>query len=135
MNPAFAYLIATATAIAEIVVVTALWIVYLRAGPPLDAFVAGPLLATVPAALLFLLGAWLVQRGLFGRRVEWTAVRVLAACGIFAYLVTAIFCGPVACFQSGPNRAMGWFIVLGVAAAAVTHHLLLEWLLRKAGPG
>jgi hypothetical protein len=29
---------------------------------------------------------------------------------------------------------MGWFVVLGVVAAAVTHHVLLAWLQRKAGP-
>ena len=43
-----------------------------------------------------------------------------------AYVITAVYCGPVACFQPGPNRLMGWFVVLGVAAAALVHQVVLE---------
>jgi hypothetical protein len=45
-----------------------------------------------------------------------------------AYLIVAMTCGPVACFQQGSNRAMGWFIVGGVALAALVHHLALARL-------
>jgi hypothetical protein len=134
VKPGFAYFIAAAAAIAEIVLVTALWIIHLRTGPPLDAWVAGPMVVILPAALLFLMGAWLILRGLFSRRIAWTGVRVMTASALFAYVVTAIFCGPLACFQSGPNRAMGWFVVLGVVLAAVTHHLLLSRLWKPTTP-
>jgi hypothetical protein len=124
MKPASAYLTACAVAGAELIAVTALWIVHLRTGPPLDGWVAGPMVVAVPFALLFLFVIWLIERALLGPRIAWTAVRVLIGCGILAYAVTTAFCGPTACFRNGPNRAMGWFIVLGVVAMAVTHHLL-----------
>ena len=131
MRPAYAYLTACVVAVVEIIAIAALWIVHLRAGPPLDGWVAGPMLIAVPFALLVLFVVWLIERALLGQRIAWTAVRVVVGCGILAYAVTLAFCGPVACFRNGPNRGMGWFIVFGVVAMAVTHHLLLAWLRRS----
>jgi hypothetical protein len=133
MKPIPAYLVAAAAAFVVIVVVTALWIVHLRLGPRLDGWVAGPMVLFVPMFLLILTGCWLIARPVLGRWIDWRLGTVAAATLIGVYLLTAVICGPIACFQPGPNRAMGWFIVIGVAAAALMHHLLWTRLRRNGG--
>jgi hypothetical protein len=107
-----------------IVAVSAGWIVHLRMGPKLDGWTAGPMILGVPVVLIGLTVIWLIARGLVGRRAQWSVAVPVVASAVFAYAVVAVMCGPIACFQQGPNRAMGWFIVGGVMAAALAHHLV-----------
>jgi hypothetical protein len=45
---------------------------------------------------------------------------------LLAALFVIGYCGPVACFAPGPSRLMGWFVLGGVAIAALLHHLVLN---------
>lgn len=125
-RPARAHLWALIAAFIAILAVSSLWIVNLRMGPPLDGFTGGPMVIFVPVFVLFLTGMWFAARGVLHGRVHWRAITVLVVALVFAYAVVVVYCGPVACFAPGPNRLMGWFVVGGVALAALVHHLVLE---------
>jgi hypothetical protein len=131
MKPWLANLAAIGAALLAIVVISAVWIVFLRNGPKLDAWVAGPMIVAVPLALLVLTAMWLLARVALARWVEWNSVRVLAGSLMLAYLVTAITCGPIACFQALPSFWVGWFLVLGAAIAACVHHATFTQLLGR----
>jgi hypothetical protein len=133
MKPAAAHSIAIAAVILVIVTVTAGWIVNLRAGPKLG-LEAGAMVVMVPLALFVLTAMWLTVRAMAEKRLRLNALAATAICAFFAYILVAVTCGPIACFQAGPNRAMGWFLVGGVALAALVHHVLLGWLARPAPP-
>ena len=135
MKPGPAHALAILAAFAVIVAVTALWIVHLRLGPRLDGWTGGITLVFVPVLLLILMAFWLIARPILGHWIDWRLGLVAAATIVPVYVLVAITCGPIACFRQGPNRAMGWFIVGGVALAALTHHLLLSRLRRKTGNG
>jgi hypothetical protein len=130
MRPVAAHSIAIAAAFLAIVVATAAWIANLRAGPKLG-LEAGAMVIMVPLALLVLTAIWLVVRSMLGARQRWGAIGATAICAVLAYAIVALTCGPVACFQAGPNRAMGWFLVGGVALAALVHHVLLGRLVKS----
>jgi hypothetical protein len=127
MKPAATHAIAIAAAIAAIVATTAAWIVNLRAGPKLG-LEAGAMVLIVPLALFVLAGMWFVVRLWLSAPLRWGVVAMTCLCALFAYVLVAVTCGPIACFQPGPNRAMGWFLVGGVALAALVHHGVLAWL-------
>lgn len=122
-----AHLLALLAALAAVVVVTALWIVNLRMGPPLEGFTGGPMLIAMPMFLLLVVGAWLVVRVLLQGRVRWHVVLVVVVAAAFALAPVVLYCGP-ACFAPGPNRLLGWFVVVGAAATALVHHLVFEAL-------
>jgi hypothetical protein len=130
MKPVAAHSIAIAAAFLAIVAATAAWIANLRAGPKLG-LEAGAMVVIVPLALLVLTAIWLVVRAMLGGRQRWGALGATTICAVLAYVIVALTCGPVACFQAGPNRAMGWFLVGGVALAALVHHVLLGWLVKS----
>ena len=122
--PLRAHLLAMVAALSAIVIATAAWIVNLRMGPPLDGFVAGPMVIMVPFALLALVGLWFALRS--GIWIRWTALIVLIASLAYAFAVIAVLCGPVECFTpNNHNRLMGWYIVGGVGLAALVHHVAL----------
>lgn len=121
-----AHIVALIAALGTIVAVSALWIVNLRMGPRLDGFTAGPMVVFVPFGIVLLTAFWLIARGLLHGRVRWRAATALAAAGALALVIVAGYCGPVACFMAGPNRLMGWFLVGGVALAALAHQLVLD---------
>ena len=113
-----------------IVAVSAAWIVNLQRGPRLDGFTGGITVVFVPMVLLMLGAGWLAVRAIAGRWKAWTATSVLLVTAGISYVLTAITCGPIACFQPGPNRAMGWFVVGGLTAIAAVHHAVLGRLRR-----
>jgi hypothetical protein len=115
--------LAILAALLVVVATTALWIVNLRMGPPMEGFTGGPMALSLPILLLVLTVVWVVIRSVAGLR--WSALSVFLASAIAAYVLAAIWCGPVACFVPGPNRLMGWFLVGGIAIAALAHHLVL----------
>ena len=121
-----AHIVALVAALATIVVVSALWIANLRMGPAVGGWLAGPMVVFVPFGVVVVTAFWLIVRGLLHGRVRWRALTVLAAAGGLALVVVAGYCGPLACFMPGPNRLMGWFLVVGVALTALVHHLVLD---------
>ncbi len=121
--PLKAHLLALVAAFAVVIVVVGLWIVALRMGPRMDSFVAGPMIIAAPFLLVAGIFLWLCLRA--GIWIRWTALTVLGVSFGFAVIAVALICGPTACFTPGPNRMMGWFVVGGVAAAALAHHLAL----------
>ena len=125
-RPARAHVLSLLAAFVTILIVSALWIVNLRMGPRLDGFTGGPMVIFGPFFLLIMTGLWLGVRAVLHGRVHWSVLTVAVATLVLAYVITAVYCGPVACFQPGPNRLMGWFVVLGVAAAALVHQVVLE---------
>ena len=123
-RPLRAHILALIAAFAVTVAATGLWILALRAGPPIDGFVAGPMVVAVPFLLVFGIFLWACLRA--GIWIRWTALSVLAAAFAFALVAVALICGSTACFTPGSNRMLGWFVVGGIAAAALVHHLVLE---------
>jgi predicted permease len=119
-----AHAVALIAALEALVAVSIAWVVNLRSGPRLG-LEASAILVFLPIGLLILFGMWLVLRFLLVRRLRWTGLLALAGSIALGYLMVAASCGPVACFQAGPNRYMGWFLVLGIALAALAHHLAL----------
>jgi hypothetical protein len=114
------------------VVVSGLWLTHYKSYPRGTGFddLTG---VFVPFALLVLTGLWLVVRALLHGRVHWRTVTVVVVALAFALAPVIVYCGPVSCFAPGPNRLMGWFVVGGVALAALVHHLVLERLTPEAG--
>lgn len=100
------------------------WVVNVRSGPPIGPR-SGVIVVFMPLALLILFAMWMVLRFVILRRIAWPAYLVLAVAIVVGYLIVAASCGPTACFVPGPNRFMGWYLVLGVAGAAFVHHLAL----------
>lgn len=128
-RPARAHILALVAAFAAVVVVSALWIVNLRMGPPLEAWTGGATVIIVPMALVALTAGWLIVRGVLHGRVHWHAVTVLAVSAVGTLAVVVVACGPLACFlPSRSNYFMGWFVVLGVALTALVHHIVLNGL-------
>jgi hypothetical protein len=121
-----AHIFALLGAFLAIVAVSALWIVNLRLGPPLDGWTAGPMVVFVPAFILILTAVWLLVRAALHGRVHWRKRTVILATLIPALIVVVLQCGPVACFTPGNDRLLGWFVVLGVVIAALVHHLVLN---------
>jgi len=128
MRPWLAYLIAVGAALMAIIIVSAVWIGFLRTGPKLDAWVAGPIIVAVPVALAALTAMWLLLRAALARFVTWTLARVALASLVLAYVATAITCGPIACFQTLPSFRVGWFLVVGAVIAAAVHHATFRQL-------
>jgi hypothetical protein len=126
-----AQLLAIFAAFAAVAAVSIGWLVHLRMSPRFDGFTAGPMVLGVPAALAGLTIIWLLARGLAEGSTRWNIAVVLIAGTAFAYAVVAMMCGPVACFMPGANRLLGWFIVGGVALAAVAHHFVRDRLRYK----
>jgi hypothetical protein len=125
-RPARAHIFAVMAAFLAIIAASALWIVNLRSGPPLDGFTGGAMVIFVPLLLLIVLGIWLAIRGALHGRMAWRTVTVLIGSLVLASLFVIGYCGPVACFTPGPNRLMGWFVLGGAALAALVHHLVLN---------
>jgi hypothetical protein len=110
-----------------IVVISALWIVNLKMGPPLEAWTGGATVIFVPLVLIILTAGWLVIRGVLHGRVHWRALTVLAVTAIASLVIVVVTCGPTQCFlPSRSNYFMGWFVVIGVALTALVHHLVLD---------
>ncbi len=131
MKPWLAYLVAIGAALLSIVVISAIWIVFLQTGPQLDAWVAGPMILAVPVALMILMAMWLIARAALARWIAWSTVRVLAGSLVLAYLATAVTCGPIACFRALPSFGVGWFLVIGTTIAAGVHHATFLQLISK----
>jgi hypothetical protein len=128
-RPARAHVFALIATFVAIVAVSALWIVNLRSGPPLDGWVAGPMVIFVPAFILILAAVWLLVRAVLHGRVRWRKRTVVLATLIPALIIVVVNCGPVSCFTPGNNnRLLGWFVVGGVVIAALVHHLVLNRL-------
>ena len=124
-RPLSAHIFALIGALAAVVATSALWIVNLRLGPPLDGWVAGPMVIFVPAFVLILLAVWLLVRAALHGRIRWRISTVALATLIPSVAVVILNCGPTACFAPGNDRLLGWFVVGGVVAAALIHHLVL----------
>ena len=125
-RPARAHIYALIAAFLAIVAASALWIFNLNQGPPLDGWTAGPMVIFVPFFVLIIFAVWLLIRGSVHGRIGWRAMTVLAATLVLSAILVVGYCGPVACFTPGTNRLMGWFVVGGVAIAALVHHLVLN---------
>ncbi len=125
MNPVRAHALAIAATAATALVVSAAWIFHLRQGPRLDGFTAGPMVLAAPVAILILTLAWLVLRALVAQFAKLGAINAFVFCAAASYIILAITCGPIACFQPGPNRLLGWFVIAGVALSAFVHHVVL----------
>jgi hypothetical protein len=93
------------------------------------------MLIFVPMLLLIMTATWLIARPILGRWIDWRLGTVIGTTAVSAYLLLALSCGPIACFLPGTNRAMGWFMVAGVALAAGTHHLVHSRLQQRARNG
>jgi hypothetical protein len=124
-RPLSAHIFALIGALATVVATSALWVVNLRLGPPLDGWVAGPMVIVVPAFVLILLAVWLLVRAALHGRIRWRISTVALATLIPSAVVVILNCGPTACFTPGNDRLLGWFVVGGVVAAALVHHLVL----------
>lgn len=120
-----AHVFALIAALATIVAVSALWIVNLQLGPRLDGWVAGPMVIFVPAFILILMVVWLIVRAVFQSRIAWRSTTVALATLLPSLAIVVLNCGPTACFMPNNNRFLGWFVVGGVVAAALIHHLVL----------
>ncbi|SDB13543.1 hypothetical protein SAMN02982931_01019 [Bauldia litoralis] len=125
-RPILANITALAAALVVIIAVSALWIVNLRMGPPLEAFTGGAMVIYLPAMLLILTVLWVVLRALFvgGRALAVWMPFVGGA--VLALIVVVANCGPTRCFVPGNERLLGWFAVGGAGLAALTHHLVLR---------
>lgn len=118
-RPLSAQIFALIAALATVVATSVLWIVNLRLGPPLDGWVAGPMVIFLPAFVLILLAVWLLVRAALHGRIRWRISTVVLATLLLSVAVVIVNCGPTAC------RLLGWFVVGGVVAAALIHHLVL----------
>lgn len=121
-----AHLFALIAAFAVVVAVSALWIANLRLGPPLDGWVAGPMVIFVPAFVGGFLVVWLITRTALQRRIPWRGSTVALSTLLPSTALVVLNCGPTACFVPGnSNRLLGWFVVGGVVVAALVHHFVL----------
>ena len=125
-RPLRAHIVALIASFVTILAVSALWIVNLRMGPELDGFTGGAMLVYVPFAILIVTGVFLLVRALLHHRIKWRAVTVVITSIAFALWPAILYCGPVECFAPGRNHLMGWFIIAGVALAALVHHVVLD---------
>jgi hypothetical protein len=125
-RPLHAHVLALLAAFAVVVATTALWIVALRLGPPLDGFVAGPMIVFVPLFLLVTTGLWIAVRAVLHGRVRWHAITVAVAAAALSFAIAVVYCGPSACFTGGTHGLMGWFVAIGTTLAALAHHYVLE---------
>lgn len=128
-----AQLVGILAAFAVAAAVSVAWLVHLRLSPQFAGFSIKPSVLGVPAALAGLTLLWLLARGLAEGGARWNFVVAAVGSGGFAYAVVAAFCGPTACFLPGPGRLSGWFIVGGLAVAALVHHFVRERLRAKWG--
>lgn len=125
-RPALAHILALAAALLAVLAASALWIVNLRLGPPLDGWTAGPMVIFVPVFLLIVTIVWLAIRAALHGRIAWHATTVLVGSLVLSIVLVIGYCGPLACFTPGNNRLMGWFVVGGLASAALVHHIVLN---------
>jgi hypothetical protein len=123
-----AHVLALLAALVVVIAVSAAWIVHLRLGPRLDGLIVGPMIIVVPLGILLLIGMWGTIRWAARGRIHWTAWTVFGATLAMSAIVTAGYCGPIACFAPGNNRLVGWFLVAGATLAALAHHLVLNVL-------
>ncbi len=130
-RPLHAHVLAGLAALALVVAVGALWLLHYRSYPRGTGFddLTG---VFVPFVLLILTGLWLIIRALLEHRLRWRSLTVFITALAFALAPVVLYCGPVACFAPGPNRFMGWFVVIGVALGALVHHLVLKRLTPEA---
>jgi hypothetical protein len=119
-NPATAHAVAIGAAVLVVLLASAFWMVEAE-----GASVVGLTVGMIALVLVGLETLWLVVRALLERRVRWRVVTVVIVAAVFALAPVLLYCGPTACFTPGPNRLVGWFIVGGVAFAALLHHLVL----------
>ncbi|MGD9740934.1 MAG: hypothetical protein AB7O56_12090 [Bauldia sp.] len=77
----------------------------------------------LPAGLIVIAGIFLAARIWLLPNVAWTVLIAAIAALALSYLVTAAFCGAVACFQDDPRDYMGWYMMVGGIGAAVLGHL------------
>jgi hypothetical protein len=125
--PARAHVVSLLATLATMVAVSALWIVNLSLGPPLEAWTGGATVIMIPIGLLVLTAGWFAIRGVLHGRVHWRAISVLAVTIIVSLAIVVVTCGPIACFAPGrPNYAAGWFVVGGLALTALVHHVVLN---------
>jgi len=120
--------IAILASLGAVAAVSAGWVLHLHINEQVDARAGGPLVLGLPVALASLTLIWLLARGLIGMKVKWSFALIVVAAAVFAGGVVAALCGPVACFRPGAYAAIGWFIVGGVAFAALAHHYVRERL-------
>jgi hypothetical protein len=133
-RPARAHVAAIAASAVVVVAVSALWLMHFRTYPGGSGF--DDLSSVyVPFALLGLSALWLVVRALLEGRFRWRVVTVFIVSLAFALAPVLIYCGPVACFIPGPQKYMGWFLVIGVAVAALAHHIVLGRVAAKQAAG
>ena len=125
-----AHPLALGAAFLVIAVATLCWLAWFKSYPRGTGFddLSG---VAVPFALIGLTALWLIVRALLHGRVQWRTITVVVVAFAFALAPVIIYCGPVACFAPGPSKFMGWFIVIGVAVAALAHHWALEAASRK----
>jgi hypothetical protein len=93
------------------------------------------MIVALPFVLTVLTAIWLVIRAITGRWIVWRAATVVVASAALALAVIAVYCGPLACFTMGPNRALGWFVLGGVAVTALAHHVVSRHARRDRGDG
>ncbi len=124
-RPVRAHVWAFLASLLAAVVVSALWLAHYKTYPRGTGFddLTG---IFVPFVILVLVGLWLVLRAVLHGRVRWKVVTVAITSLAFALAPVIVYCGPVSCFAPGPNRLMGWFVVAGVALAALVHHVVLD---------
>ena len=126
-RPIGAHLLALLAALVVVVAVSAVWLMHFKSYPRGTGF-DGLTGIFVPFVLLVLSGLWLLVRTLLHRRVRWRTVTVAITALAFALAPVILNCGPTACFTPGPEKMMGWFVVIGVVLAALVHHVLLARL-------
>jgi hypothetical protein len=119
-SPAHAHAAAIASAVVAVAVASGFWLLRVNQGGVEDLSEGW-----LPAAILLLAAAWLVIRALLEHRIQWRVITVIIVAAAFALWPVILYCGPTACFTPGPNGLIGWFIVGGVAFAALVHHLVL----------
>lgn len=129
-----AHILALLAAGAVIAVASAAWIVSLQMGPPLDGFVAGPMIIFVPMFLVVGTGLWLAVRAILHGRVRWRGWLVALVSAVVGFGLTLVYCGPSACFSGmgGTHGMMGWFVLIGTMLSALVHHVILELTSRVA---
>jgi hypothetical protein len=132
MRPAFAQSAAVAAAVFVAFVASVVWLVHWRSGAPGGGSAAPFMPAAVPAGILALTALWLLLRGLCERLIRFAAAAALGVYLAVAYGAAILSCEANACFDPAANRFLGWFLLGGVAAAALVHHVVLT-LLRRAG--
>ena len=126
-RPLRAHIVALIASFVTILAVSALWIVNLRMGPELDGFTGGAMVVFVPFAHPDRDGCLsagpriappphTVAGGDRGDYVDrFRAVRRSSSIAVRS---------PVS--RPDENRLMGWFIIAGVALAALVHHVVLD---------